>query len=133
MDPSWAATCLDALRRGDALQFAVINLPTFAAAARRLGLTNELGAALAGRTTTRWTDAVGAYTRGEFERAADVLDRIGARPEAAEARLRAGEQHAAAGRAAEAAEQLQRALAFYRSVGAVSCLGESEALLSASG
>ncbi len=124
---------LDALRRGDDFQFAVINLPTFAAAARRLGLADELGAALEGRAATRWTDAVGTYTRGEFARAADILDRIGARPEAAEARLRAGEQHAAAGRAAEAEEQLQRALVFYRSVGAASCLGESEALLSASG
>ena len=48
------------------------------------------------------------------------------------ARLRAAEGLAAAGRRAEADAQLQRALAFFRSVGATRYIREGEALLAAS-
>ena len=50
----------------------------------------------------------------------------------ADARLRAAEQHAAAGRRAEASAELDRALAFYRSVGATRYIRQGEALLAAS-
>jgi len=57
---------------------------------------------------------------------------MGSLPDEALARLRAAEVSAAAGRRAEADEHLQRALAFYRSVGATRYIREGEALLAAS-
>jgi hypothetical protein len=47
------------------------------------------------------------------------------------ARLRGAEALVAAGRRADADEQLQRALAFYRSVGATAYIREAEALFAA--
>ena len=49
----------------------------------------------------------------------------------ADARLRAAEKLVGEGRSTEADEQLQRALAFYRSVGATRYVREAEALLTA--
>ncbi len=123
---------LEALSRGVGMQFAVLNLPTFAAAARRLDLDQELMDALADHAQTSWTEAVRAYARGDFAAAAEMLHRTGSRPEEAEARLRAAEQLVAEGRRAEADEQLQQALDFYRSVGATHYVRECEALLAAS-
>jgi class 3 adenylate cyclase len=123
---------LEALRRGVELQFAVINLPTFASAALRLDLTQELLYALADRPQTRWMDTVRAYAHGDFVAAAEILHRTGSKPEEAEARLRAAEQLVAEGRRAEADEQLQQAHEFYRSVGAARYMRECEALLAAS-
>ena len=54
---------------------------------------------------------------------------MGARPDEAFARLRAAEAMAAAGRRPEADVQLERALAFYRSVGATVYVREAEAPL----
>jgi hypothetical protein len=123
---------LDALSRGVGMQFAVINLPTFASAALRLDLAQELLDALADHRQTPWTETVRAYAHGDFAAAAEILHRTGSKPEEAEARLRAAEQLAAAGRRAEANEQLQQALDFYRSVGATHYVRECEALLAAS-
>ncbi len=81
---------------------------------------------------TPWVDAGEAIVDDEFPRAADVLDRMGLRPFEAYARLRAAEQLAAQGRTAEAADQRDRALAFYRSVGASTYIRRAEALLPAS-
>jgi hypothetical protein len=67
--------------------------------------------------------------RRDFGAAAALFDRIGTRPEAARARLEAAKQLAAEGRRAEADEQLQRSLTFWRSVGATRYLREGEALL----
>jgi thioredoxin-like negative regulator of GroEL len=74
---------------------------------------------------------VRAYARGDFVAAAEILHRTGAKPEEAEARLRAAEQLVAKGSAAEADEQLQQALKFYRSVGATYYVRECEARLAA--
>jgi class 3 adenylate cyclase len=120
------------LAAGTAIQFAVINLPLLASAAVRLGIGEALVAALAGHPPTRWVDAARAYVSGDFAAAADVLARIGARPDEAEARLRAAEQLAAAGRRAEADSQLGRAAGFYRAVGASRYLRECESVLSPS-
>jgi thioredoxin-like negative regulator of GroEL len=123
---------LEALSRGVRMQFAVINLPTFASAALRLDLAQELLDALADHPQTPWTEAVRAYAGGDFVAAAEILHRIPSKPEEAEARLRAAEQLAGAGRRAEADEQLQQALEFYRSVGATHYMRECEALPAAS-
>jgi class 3 adenylate cyclase len=127
-----ARELLDALSAGVGIQFAVINLPAFASAARRLGLAEELLDALSGHPQTRWTEAVQAYGQGDLVAAAEILHRTGSRPAEAEARLRAAEQLVAEGRRAESDEQLQLALEFYRSVGATHYLRECEALLAAS-
>lgn len=126
-----ARELVDSLRGGADMQFAVINLPLLASAARRLGLGPELRAALDGYPATRWVDAVRAYLDGDFTGAAEALARIGTRPDEAEARLRAGERLLAAGRPAESADQLGRALELYRSMGAARFVEECEALLAA--
>ena len=123
---------IEALEGGLDVQFAVVNFPVFAAAARHLGLEQEVLAALADYAATPWTDAVRAYGQRDFAAAAEILRRIGTRPDEAEARLRAAEELVAQGRRAEADEQMQQALAFYRSVGATRYVRECEALLPAS-
>ena len=120
---------LESLRRGESMQFAVINLPLFASTAVQLGRGAELEEALAGYPETRWTEAVQAYVSGDFVQAADILYRAGARADEAEARLRAADAFIGEGRLEEADEQLERALAFYRSVGATRYAQEGEALL----
>jgi class 3 adenylate cyclase/tetratricopeptide (TPR) repeat protein len=79
-----------------------------------------------------WAAAAEAVCAGDYRRAAAVLERIGYRPGEAYARLRAAEQLVAEGRRAEADEELQRSLAFWRSVGATRYVREGEALLAAS-
>ena len=121
-----AGELLDSLRGGVGMQFAIINLPLLAAAARRLGLGDELRAALDGHTrlaVARLRARLprrGLRHRSRHPRA----DRSEARR--AEARLRAAEQLVAEGRASEADAQLERALAFYRSVRATAAVRELE-------
>jgi class 3 adenylate cyclase len=116
---------LDSVRRGNLMQFAVINLPSFAQAAVRLSLEDELLDALASQPKSRWTEAVEAYVAADYPAAADVLAEAGAKVDEAHARLRAAEQLAAAGKGAEADEQRERAIAFYRAVGANRYLEEA--------
>ena len=80
---------------------------------------------------TPWRDAAMAIARGDLVGAADILQASGAAALEAHARLRAAGRLTAEGRHAEAEEQLQRALAFYRSVGATRYVREGEALLAA--
>jgi hypothetical protein len=68
----------------------------------------------------RWTRVAVAILDGDAAIAADLLAEIGERSAEAYARLRAGGEHA------------ERALAFYRSVGATRYTAEAEALLSGS-
>jgi tetratricopeptide (TPR) repeat protein len=119
---------LDILASGRELQFGVIALAAFAAAARLLGLDAEFLQALAVRARSPWTDAALAYGRGAYVEAAAALERIGTLPEEAEARLRAAALLAANGRRAEAEENLRRARAFYESVGATAHLPPAELL-----
>jgi len=81
---------------------------------------------------TPWLSAAKLWAEGEFERAADLLKEMGSVSDEAPARLRAAETLVAAGRRAEADEQLGRALAFFRSVGATRYIREGETLLAAS-
>jgi tetratricopeptide (TPR) repeat protein len=78
---------------------------------------------------TRWIEAAGAYVRGDFQLAADIYEEAGSLPDEAYARLRAAEALIRAGNRAEGDRELQRALAFYRSVDAKAHLREGEALL----
>jgi len=80
------------------------------------------------RPETKWTDGARALLQRDFVTAADVFYDIGVLNEEALARLRAAEQLVAEGRRAEADEQLQRSLAFWRSVGATRYIRKGEAL-----
>ena len=97
-----------------------------------LDRVEELRVAVDAAKETRWAEALQHYLTGEFDRAADVFAEMGAPRDEADARLRAAEQLVAEGRRAEADEQLQRALAFYRSVGATRYIRQGEELLAAS-
>ena len=119
-----ARELLDSLQAGVDMQFAVVNLPLFAAVTDRLGLLDELAAALASRPATPWVEVVRVSAAGDFVAAADILQRIGSKPDEAEARLRASLD-------GNAGEQLERALAFYRSVDATFFVRECEALRAA--
>jgi class 3 adenylate cyclase len=79
--------------------------------------------------STPWIEAAKAFVSSRLGEAADRFAEIGARPAEAYSRLRAAEALIASGRRAEGNEQLQRALAFWRSVGASRYVGEGEALL----
>ncbi len=80
---------------------------------------------------TKWGDATRAILAGDLFVAAEIYLEIGDLMEEAFARLRAAEQLVAEGRRAEADEQLQRSLAFWRSVGATRYIRTGEALLAA--
>ncbi|HSP71631.1 MAG TPA: hypothetical protein VLN26_04630, partial [Gaiellaceae bacterium] len=127
-----ARELLDLLARGIPLGFPVVHLPLFAMAATRLGLGDELLRALDLQPESSWTKAAHAYLSGDFAAAAEILQRIGSKPEEAEARLRAAERLSADGRRNEAAEHLRQALGFYRSVGAAAMISECDALDGAS-
>ena len=104
----------------------------FARVARRLGLGPEVGDLLAQISPpTPWTRAGLALVAGDYAEAADAFYEIGDLEAEAEARLAAGGTLAAEGRSAEADVQLEKALAFFRSVGATRYVRDAEALLSA--
>jgi tetratricopeptide (TPR) repeat protein len=95
-----------------------------------LGRSAELAEAIdAVAVRTPWIEAAAAVARGEYVRAADMYAEMGARPNEAHTRLRAAAQLVEAGRRAEADDQLQKALGFWRSVGAKRYVREGEALL----
>ncbi|MBA2569428.1 MAG: AAA family ATPase [Actinobacteria bacterium] len=86
-----------------------------------------------GRTTPNpWLAAAAAYASGDLLGAAEQYAAIGALPHEAYARLRGAETLVLAGRRAEADPELQRSLAFWRSVGATAHVREGEALLAQS-
>jgi len=79
-----------------------------------------------------WRSVAGAVLQGRLVDVADRLADLGLKPDEAHARLRAARELVAQGRRAEADEQLGRALAFYRSVGAGRYVREGEELLAES-
>jgi tetratricopeptide (TPR) repeat protein len=97
--------------------------------AEELGCVDELATIVESGARTKWTDAAGVFLQGDVPRAAEILHEIGDAELESMARLRAARGLVAEGRRAEADEQLQRALAFYRSVGATRYIRECEALL----
>jgi tetratricopeptide (TPR) repeat protein len=109
--------------------FCAINFPRLAFAAVQTGLEAELIDMLAAQPEWRWSDAVRKILARDFVAAAERLKQIVSLTDEAEARLRAAEQLVAEGRRAEADEQLQLTLGFYRSVGATRFIREGEALL----
>jgi class 3 adenylate cyclase/tetratricopeptide (TPR) repeat protein len=86
-----------------------------------------------GRAAARtfWVDAAAAMARGNYLAAANVYADLGTLPNEAYARLRAATQLSEAGQRHEADQQVQRTLAFWRSVNATRFVREAEALLPA--
>jgi class 3 adenylate cyclase/tetratricopeptide (TPR) repeat protein len=79
----------------------------------------------------RWARCALHIIRGEFGNAVGVLEQIGSVSDLAYANLKAAQALAAAGRRTESDAHLQRALVFYRSVGATRYIREGESLLAA--
>jgi tetratricopeptide (TPR) repeat protein len=101
--------------------------PAFAVLGRGGDLLATPGEPLA----TAWEDAGRAYLRADYVEAARRFAAMGSLPDEAEARFRAGETLLASGAVAEARAQVERALAFWRSVAAKRYVHEAEALLAA--
>jgi hypothetical protein len=107
------------LSLGDSLAVAVAEfMPAFAWLAVDLGRADHARSVLDAAAMPRWTRVAEAILDGDAATAADLLAEIGERSAEAYARLRAGGVH------------LERALEFYRSVGATLYIAEAEALLS---
>jgi class 3 adenylate cyclase len=96
-----------------------------------LGRADELIVRIASFQPNPLLEAVRAYAEGDLDRAADLFTQVSPQDEAY-TRLRAAAAHARAGRQAQADAQLQRALTFWRSVGATRYIREAEALLAKS-
>ena len=79
-----------------------------------------------------WWDVGAALAAGRYREAAERFHAIGSLPDEAWARLRGGRALLAQGARAEAAAELERALAFWRSVGATRRIREAEVALGAS-
>jgi len=127
------AEAVAGLRELHRLGFAVIDLPLQAWVAVTLGRASDLVEAVEPEPfKTPWLRAALTVASGDFRAAADLLGDMGVVTHEAFFRLRAAEQLVDEGRRAEADEQLGRALAFYRSVGATRYVQEGEALLAAS-
>jgi tetratricopeptide (TPR) repeat protein len=107
----------------------IVQLAWSAERVGRAGEIRELARGL--EESNQWFRAARLALDGDFGRSAHVLQQIASMPEEAYARLRAAEVLVQDGRRAEADEQLQRALGFYRSVGATRYVREAEALLAA--
>jgi predicted ATPase/class 3 adenylate cyclase len=98
-----------------------------------LGRGDELLELAAGVSTrTLWLDAAEALVRGDAGEAADVYAEIGSRPDEADARMRHARRLIEDGDAVAAAQELARALAFWRDAGAPGYAAEAEALAAAS-
>ena len=94
-----------------------------------LGQTSDVRKILAALPSSPGHRAMVAVLDGEFEYAAEQYAEAGILLFEAEARLRAAEQLLAAGRSAEGEVQLEKALGFYRSVGATLFIERGERLL----
>ncbi len=97
-----------------------------------LGLLERARPGLEAALGGPWKDAALAVFDGDYPRAAELFDEIGAVPHAATARLKAARVLIEAGRRAEGDAYLQAALSFWRSVGATRYVRAGEALLAAS-
>jgi hypothetical protein len=99
--------------------------------AARLGIEDELRTLVARAPDRPINVAAKAAVAGDHSRAADLYLEIGSPTFEAMQRSVAGEKLLAAGRREEGRAELERALAFYRSVGATAYLRDGDALLGA--
>jgi tetratricopeptide (TPR) repeat protein len=102
----------------------------YAAALYEVGFGSDLVAALESRRSA-YDQTARRLCTGDFEAAADDFAKIGATRMEAEARLLAARDLVGKGRRAEADAQLERALAFFRSVRAAPYVEAAESLVAA--
>jgi predicted ATPase/class 3 adenylate cyclase len=127
------AEALAGLSELSQMGFASVESHTLAWLGVTLEREREVAAILDRETLdTPWIQAARAILEGDLSTAADLLAKIGAATAEAFYRLRNAEELVRLGRRAEADQELARALAFYRSVGATRHVRECEALLAAS-
>jgi len=107
-------------------------LGMMAPVAAELGIQEELRGVLTEALEGPWEDAARFAARGDHSQAADLFASMGSPTLEAFFRLAAAESLHAAGRRALGEAELERALAFYRSVGATAYLEQGESLLAAS-
>ena len=100
-------------------------------AADLVGRRDQARQWLGTRRDSPWFVAARALADQQFVAAAESLDSMGAARSAAVARLRAAQELVKTGRPADADDQLQHALSFFRSVGASRFIREAEELLAA--
>jgi hypothetical protein len=95
------------------------------------GLT-PLAEDIVGRMTpSAWIEVCKAVLAGDYVAAADRLESMGEQPHQADLRLTAARALAAEGRLKEAEEQLERARAFWRRVGATAYLSAADEVIAA--
>jgi class 3 adenylate cyclase/tetratricopeptide (TPR) repeat protein len=126
-----ADECLAELRLGTSAGQVLDSLHGLAWTLSALGRGAELIEALPS-IDVAWVQAAEAFAAGDPRRAADICGGIGAVTQEARDRLWLAEALIEQNRRAEADVELQRALAFYRSVGAARYIREAEGLLAAS-
>jgi hypothetical protein len=114
-------------------RFPWLVFPEFALVAADVGYLDKFRAALDALTRRRPPDiAAQAIIEGKLAEAADLLTQMGRMAAAARVRLSAAEKLIEGGHHVEASEQLDEALAFYRSVRATRYIRQAEQLLAAS-
>jgi hypothetical protein len=96
-----------------------------------VGFTEDVAELVRNGPQTKWAEATQALVQDDFVLGADLLGEIGDEELEALARIRAAEQFAAAGRRAEADEQLRLSLSFWQRAGAPRYIRKAEALLAA--
>jgi class 3 adenylate cyclase len=124
--------CLEYIRSHSSVGFALTSMHLLGWSAEPLGRASELADVLEPHAENPWAQAAIAFVRGDIGRAAEIVGICGAATEAAYDRLCLGRRLVEQGRRAEADVELQRALAFYRSVGAIRFIREAEALFAQS-
>jgi class 3 adenylate cyclase/tetratricopeptide (TPR) repeat protein len=127
-----AGEFLASLQAGHGQDFGVSSVHVLAWTLAAAGRGAELAAAVEPLQRLPWAQAAAAFGRGDPVRAAGICAAMGAVTQEAYAGLAAARMLVDQGRRAEADEQLHRALAFYRSVGATRYVRQGEALLAAS-
>jgi hypothetical protein len=94
-----------------------------------LGRTKNVVSTLHGKQLrSGWHEAALAIAEGDFQRAAVIYERAGSRPAEAEARLDAARSLIDQGKLEEGETELNRSLAFWRSVGATAEIARAEPL-----
>ena len=106
---------------------------TLPSVAERLGISAELLAVVDAAPSSLWKEAEIAALDSDFGRAAELYASVDYRPWEAEIRLLAAERYFEAARRSEGAAELEKALDFYRSVGATFFVERGEALLAKTG
>ena len=94
-----------------------------------LGITAEVRELFEQSLPTPWREAQLALLDEDFARAAEIYAGVGYRPFEAEIRLLAAEHLVATGRSEEGEAELEKALVFFRSVGATFYVERGEKLL----